>query len=114
MSIINLASVRDLGQRLGRPLDPLRFRANLYVEGWPAWAENEWEGRAVTLGAAEAKVFKPIVRCAAPGVEPANRRPRRSTSRPSSSASTATRLCGIYVQVTGDGAVKEGDAVGVS
>ena len=39
VSIVNLASVRDLGQRMGVELDPLRFRANLYVEGWPAWVE---------------------------------------------------------------------------
>ncbi|MDP3633494.1 MOSC N-terminal beta barrel domain-containing protein, partial [Phenylobacterium sp.] len=32
VSIINLASLRDLEQKIGRPLDPLRFRANLYVE----------------------------------------------------------------------------------
>jgi len=38
ISVINLASLRDLEARLGRPVDPLRFRANLYVEGWPAWA----------------------------------------------------------------------------
>jgi uncharacterized protein YcbX len=44
VSIVNLASVRDLGAALGRDLDPLRFRANLYVEGWPAWVENDWTG----------------------------------------------------------------------
>ena len=26
-------------ERLGVAIDPLRFRANVYVEGWPAWAE---------------------------------------------------------------------------
>jgi uncharacterized protein YcbX len=41
---------RQPGQRArpggapGRPVDPLRFRANLYVEGWPAWVENDWTG----------------------------------------------------------------------
>ena len=50
VSIINLASVRDLGQRMGVELDPLRFRANLYVEGWPAWAENGWTGKATDAG----------------------------------------------------------------
>ena len=37
VSIVNLASVRDLGAKMGVELDPLRFRANFYVEGWPAW-----------------------------------------------------------------------------
>ena len=32
--IVNLASVRELERALGRQVDPLRFRANLYLEGW--------------------------------------------------------------------------------
>jgi uncharacterized protein YcbX len=110
VSIINLASVRDLEQRLGRTLDPLRFRANLYVEGWPAWAENDWEGRALTLGGAKAKVFKPIVRCAAPDVNP-------DTAARDEEITTALfdnyghTLCGIYLHITEAGLVREGDAV---
>ena len=39
VSIINLASVRAIENMVGAPVHPLRFRANLYVEGWPAWHE---------------------------------------------------------------------------
>jgi uncharacterized protein YcbX len=110
VSIINLASVRDLEQRLSQPLDPLRFRANLYVEGWPAWAENDWEGRALTLGAAKAKVFKPIVRCAAPDVNPDTA--VRDADIPAALFDNyGHTLCGIYLHVTEGGAVKEGDGV---
>jgi uncharacterized protein YcbX len=110
VSVINLASVRDLEQRLGRSLDPLRFRANLYVEGWPAWAENDWEGRALTLGGAQAKVFKPIVRCAAPDVNPetADRDAEVTTALFDNYGHTH---CGIYLHVTEGGLVREGDAV---
>src|SRR5579862_7953334 len=52
VSIINLESVRDLERRTGWRIDPLRFRANLYVDGWPAWVENEAVGGAVQLGSA--------------------------------------------------------------
>src|SRR6202012_4636463 len=38
VSIINLASVAALETMMGAPVDPLRFRANLYVDGWPAWS----------------------------------------------------------------------------
>ena len=31
--VVNLASVRELERTLGRPVDPLRFRANVYLEG---------------------------------------------------------------------------------
>ena len=45
VSIINLASVADLENYVGAPVDPLRFRANLYVTGWPAWQELDMVGR---------------------------------------------------------------------
>ena len=48
--IVNLASVRELERTLGRPVDPLRFRANLYLEGVEPWAELA--GRARTSASA--------------------------------------------------------------
>src|SRR6266700_4139084 len=71
VSIINLASVAAIEGMVGRPVDPLRFRGNLYVEGWPAWGEFDMLGREIAIGArARAKVVKRIVRCAATNVEP--------------------------------------------
>lgn len=76
VSVLNLASVRDLEQRLGRPVDPLRFRANVWVEGWTPWVENQWGGGAdggviLTLGDVTLRGDKPITRCAATEVDPA-------------------------------------------
>jgi uncharacterized protein len=108
VSIINLASVRELEARLGRPVDPLRFRANLYVEGWPAWIEAGLEGQAIRLGTAQAKVYKPIVRCIATHVDPktglrdidmvANIFDHRGDAD-----------CGVYVHITEGGSVRAGD-----
>ena len=39
VSIINLGSVAAIENMVGVPVHPLRFRANLYVSGWPAWHE---------------------------------------------------------------------------
>ena len=50
VSIINLASVADLENYVGAPIDPLRFRANLYVTGWPAWQELDMVGRELAIG----------------------------------------------------------------
>lgn len=112
VSIINLASVRDLAQKLGRPVDPLRFRGNLYVEGWPAWIENTWDGRELTLGPARAKVFKTIVRCAATMVDPATA--ERDIDIPAALFEHYGHvLCGIYVHVTEGGTIAVGDAAGV-
>jgi uncharacterized protein YcbX len=65
VSLINLASLADVEQRLGVRLDPLRFRANFYFSGLPAWGEFEWVGREVLLGGARLSVFKRTVRCPA-------------------------------------------------
>lgn len=113
VSIVNLASVRDLGQRIGRDLDPLRFRANLYVEGWPAWAENDWTGRMLSVGSATAEVLKPIVRCAATHVDPTTGE-RDVDLVKALFDHYGHMFCGIYVKVTSGGAVGEGDLVALA
>lgn len=110
VSIINMASVRDLSAKMGVELDPLRFRANLYVDGWPAWAENDWEGRELMLGWARATVFKPTVRCAATQVDVQSG--VRDQDVPKALFEHYGHMnCGVYVQITGAGQVALGDAV---
>ena len=110
VSIINLASVRDLSAKMGVELDPLRFRGNVYVEGWPAWAENDWADRDMMVGWARAKVFKPIVRCAATEVDPATGAKDLEVVKALFDNYGHT-LCGVYVHVTAAGRVGLGDAV---
>ena len=112
VSIVNLASARDLELKLGRPVDPLRFRANLYVEGWPAWIENDWTGRAMRVGEARAEVLKPIVRCAAIHVDPVTAE-RDIEMVKALFDHYGHMLCGIYLKVEEGGAVREGDLVGL-
>jgi uncharacterized protein YcbX len=109
ISIINLASLRELEAKIGRPLDPLRFRANLYVEGWPAWAENDWVGRELMVGFARAKVFKPIVRCIATHVDPATAERDMDVVK-ALFDNYGHMNCGIYAHVTDGGRVTVGDA----
>lgn len=110
VSIVNLASVRDLSDKIGRALDPLRFRANLYVDGWPAWAENDLTGQTLSLGAARAEVLKPIVRCAATHVDPTSAE-RDVDLVKALFDHYGHMFCGIYLNVTQGGAVREGDTV---
>jgi uncharacterized protein YcbX len=106
--VINLASVRDLEARLGVEIDPLRFRANLYVEGWPAWVENDWTDQTLTLGGVSASMLKPIVRCAATHVN-------LKTAERDLEVTKALfdhyghMHCGIYLQVTSPGRLTLGD-----
>jgi uncharacterized protein YcbX len=71
VSAINLASVRALGWAIGADVDPLRFRANIYIEGLPAWAEDDFVVDAMAqFGQAKLRVFKPVVRCVATHANP--------------------------------------------
>ena len=70
VSILNLASVADLARRLDRPVDPLRFRANVHISGWPPWCEYETQGQTITLGEAQLEVLDDTDRCAATAANP--------------------------------------------
>lgn len=71
ISLINLSSVADLSTRVGVPLDPLRFRANLYFDGWPAFSELDCVDGELEVGSLRMRVLKRIRRCAATEVNPA-------------------------------------------
>ena len=71
LHIVNLASVRDLARSLGRPVDPLRFRANLYLDGLAPWAEFGWLDKEIDIGPVRLSAFKRTTRCQATNVDPA-------------------------------------------
>ena len=111
VSIINLASVAAIEAAVGAPVDPLRFRANLYVDGWPAWHEFELLNRDIAVGDhARLKIVKRIVRCAATNVEP--RTGIRDLAIPETLLRTFGHAdCGVYGEVIGAGSVSIGDPV---
>ncbi|MET0547444.1 MAG: MOSC domain-containing protein [Caulobacterales bacterium] len=110
VSIINLASVRDLEMRTERAIDPMRFRANVYVDGWPAWAELEMAGRSLQLGGAKAKGVKAIVRCSATSVDPWTG--EIDSDLPGDLFDHYNHMhCGLYVSVEQSGTLKIGDTV---
>ena len=109
LSIINLASVAALEDAIGAPVDPLRFRANVYVTGWPAWSEFDLVGAEIAIGeTARLKVVKRIVRCAATNVDP------QTGVRDLAIPETLQRSyghgdCGIYAEVIAAGEIASGD-----
>jgi len=110
VSIINLESVRALEASIGRPVHPLRFRGNLYVEGWPAWAEVGLVGRDLRIGGAQLRVVKMIRRCAATQVDPETA--ARDIDVPDElHRLTGDEDCGIYAEVTAAGRIAEGDPI---
>ena len=110
VSIINLASIAAVETAVGRPVDPLRFRANLYVTGWPAWREFELMGQEIDAGGARLKVVKRIVRCAATNVDPLTG--VRDMTIPQTLMQTFDHMdCGVYAEVVTGGEIAVGDTV---
>ena len=110
VSIINLASMAALETVIGAPVHPLRFRANVYVDGWPAWHEFSLLGQEITIGAARLKVVKRIVRCAATNVDPETG--MRDLAIPATLMQTYDHAdCGIYAQVIAGGEIAPGDII---
>jgi uncharacterized protein YcbX len=110
VSIINLASVAAVEGFVDGTVHPLRFRANMYVTGWPAWHEFELLGRTLAVGNVRLKVVKRIVRCAAVNVDP------ETAVRDLEIPSTLQRRlghadCGIYAEVVAGGTLHVGDEV---
>jgi uncharacterized protein YcbX len=110
VSIINLGSVAAVESAVGTPVDPLRFRGNLYVAGWPAWHEFDLLGQEIAIGAVRLKVVKRIQRCAATNVDPSTG--IRDLSIPQTLLQSFGHSdCGIYAQVIVGGEIAVGDAL---
>ena len=70
ISLINLATVRSLEQQWGITINPLRFRANLYIDGARPWEEFEWVGSDIRIGGVVFRVDRRNGRCGATNVNP--------------------------------------------
>jgi uncharacterized protein YcbX len=108
VSIIGLASVRDLARVIGHPIDPRRFRANFYLEGGAAWEEFALVDREFRIGAVRLRGVKPIKRCAATNVDPESA--ARDLNIPLALSENFGHVnTGIYADVLEDGVVGVGD-----
>ncbi len=113
VSIINLASVAAVENAAGAPVNPLRFRGNVYVAGWPAWREFDLLGAEIAMGGARLRVVKRIVRCAATEVDPATG--IRDLNIPSTLMHGFGHAdCGVYAEVIAGGEIAVGDPVSAS
>ena len=110
VSIINLSSVAAVEGLVDWAVHPLRFRANMYVTGWPAWHEFELLDRTLAIGDVRLKVVKRIKRCAAVNVDPETA--VRDLEIPSTLERRLGHMdCGIYAEVVAGGTLRIGDEV---
>ena len=112
VSLLNLASVRDLEARTGRTVEPERFRANLVVDGLEPWAELELEGRDVRVGDVRMRGVLRTRRCAATEINPDTA--RRDVRVPRLLLDELGHAdMGVYLEVRGTGTSRPGDPVRV-
>jgi len=110
VAVLNLASLRALGQKLGQDLDPRRFRGNLWIEGLAPWEEFDLVGKRLRIGAAELEVIEPIGRCRATEANPETGRRDAATLAALEEALGRTDF-GVYAIVRRAGRVAVGDEV---
>lgn len=110
ISLINLASVADLERVARQSVDQRRFRGNLMLQGLAPWAEMQWLGRRVAMGAVELEVFEETVRCAMTTINPETTERDLNVPRVLKQGYGHT-TCGVYARVVTGGRVKPGDPV---
>ncbi|MEO0730469.1 MAG: MOSC domain-containing protein [Pseudomonadota bacterium] len=111
--IVNLESVRALERVANRSIDPLRFRANIYVDGLPEWSEFDWLDKRIRIGSAELSVWARTERCAATNVDP------ETAARDMAIPALLQRAFGhtdfgVYARVNTTTSIAEGDTVDVA
>jgi uncharacterized protein len=110
VSLLSLASLREVERAAGRRLDPRRFRGNLWADGGAPWEEFSWLGRELAIGAARLRVVERIERCAATNADP-------DTGARDANVPLALRRgfghadFGVLAEVTRRGAIRVGDPV---
>lgn len=110
ISLINLATLRDLSNHVGRYLDPRRFRANIYFDGATPWSELDWVGNTLRVGNVLLKIVRHTSRCPATSVD--LERGERDLNIPRSILEYRGHgNCGIYAEILSSGRVQAGDNI---
>jgi len=113
ISLINAASVRDLSDKTGQLLEPLRFRGNLLIDGLAPWEEFSLVGHDIRIGGVACRVESRIRRCAATSVHP--EKGERDRDVPAALFEHYGHMdCGVYLSVLEDGEIALGDPVSLA
>ncbi len=114
VSLINLASVDEISKAAGQEISPLRFRGNIYVEGFEPWAEMDWVGKTVSIdGQPLFEVFAITGRCPATQVN-LETGERDVSMLGVLSDNFGHTKCGVYMRVINNGLIRPGGNITVS
>jgi MOSC domain-containing protein len=97
------------------PLPMTRFRPSVVVSGAPAWAEDDWVGRRIRIGALTFRVPKACARCVVPTTDQETGVRGREPSRTFARYRTVDQemLFGVNLIPDGTGELRVGDEVAV-
>jgi uncharacterized protein len=127
VSIVNLATVRALGEFLGAAIDPARFRMNVWIDGLEPFAELDWVAghpgtRDIRIGAMRLRVDEACVRCKAIEASPqsgeydlelqkALENLMKSRGYPGAPHNNSPRVMGVLARPYSKGSIAQGDKV---
>ena len=112
VSLINLASNEVLSQTMGQDISPLRWRCNIHTSGFAPWAEFDWIGKALRVGAAHLAIREPILRCLATTANPDTGQ-RDADTLGALNAHWGHQDFGVYAEVIQSGTIRTGDTIEV-
>ncbi len=109
--VVNLESVRALSKTMGIEINPKRFRANIYIDGIPAYEEFNWTDKKIrSSSGVEFEFAKNTRRCAAVDVNPVTA--ERDTNINKTLYNTLGHMnVGIYLTVLNNGTLSLGDTL---
>ena len=108
ISVLNLESLRAFEAHIGERVHPDRFRANLVIDGLPAYAELAAVGSVFTIGGVTLRIISRTKRCAATEVNPETA--ERDLKLPYLLRKTLGHMdMGVYVEVVTGGTIRVGD-----
>jgi len=112
ISLINLETLRMIEKKWDINIDPLRFRANIYIDNAEPWSEFNWVGKDIFVGSGVFYVDSRNGRCGATNVNPKNG--RRDLNIPGSLRRTfGHKDLGVYLVAKSNACLAIGDYVNV-
>ena len=123
LHLVNLATLRDVNRVTGLEISVERFRANLLIDGVPAWSEYNWVApkgcdpgancrHMLRIGSCLLEIMSRTIRCPATQVNPNSA--ERDLQLPrllEKHFPQSGPYFGIYVRVVCGGTIKPGDPV---
>ncbi|MGD1923844.1 MAG: MOSC domain-containing protein [Paracoccaceae bacterium] len=110
ISIASESSRRALSEHAGAELQHIRFRMNLWIDGFAPYAELDWVGQEIEIGEARLKIIDRDPRCSATTANPQTGKTDVEVPKLLHAEFGHTDF-GVYAQVVKSGPVRLGDVV---